>query len=305
MASWLGPPVEKYDYGTNGGSWTRQPAIICLHSTEGTGWTNYGDGASAPHFTIEPKTGEIHQHISLSVAARALKNPSGGVETNRAGVIQIEMIGTCDPKHRGDSKWNYLPDMTQATADRIRKLLDMIHDALPAIPLTTSVKFEPYPDPGYGSGYPRLSSSAWKSYKGILGHQHVSENDHGDPGHIPIDLILGDAPPPPRGQAYMFSIQQKGQSAKWISDGQTRRWIPAADDWNRLVAAKCISNSPLIADTAEQLTACGGPVAVDTQLPPDYPLEDTGWVSWGLVPDDDADDAAADDGGPLHRTRVE
>ena len=280
MASWLGPPVEKYDYGTNGGSWTRQPALICIHSTEGTGWTNYQDGSVAPHFTIEPKTGEIHQHISMGHAARALAHPSGTPETNRAGVIQIEVIGTCDPSHKGESKWNYLPAMSDAQADNIGKLLDMIVKAIPAIPLTTPAKFEPYPEPSYGSNYPRMSTSTFAKAVGVIGHQHVPSNSHGDPGDIPITKILGDPAPPPRGQATMFSIQQKGQSAKWISDGQTRRWVPDSAAWDKLVAAKCISNSPLLTDNAQQLTDCGGPVKVDTELPPGYTPEEAGWVEW-------------------------
>ena len=301
VASWLGPPVIKRDFGTNGGSWTRQPAIIVIHSTEGTSTTDYQDGANAPHFTLDPEDGTIWQHISLGHAARALKNPSGGVETNRGGAIQIELIGTCDPKHRGDKGWNYLPDMDNATAQRIRKLLDMIHDAIPAIPLTTSVAFEPYPDPGYGSGHPRVSSSTWKSYKGVLGHQHVPENDHGDPGDIPIATILGDPAPPPRGQAYMFAIQQKGQSAKWISDGQTRRWVPDSAAWDKLVAAHCISNSPLLTDSAQQLTDCGGPVTIGTELPPGYTPQDAGWVSWE-TPEDAQLDVPLGDGGPEQLT---
>ena len=191
MATWLGPPVEKYDYGTNGGSWTRQPALICLHSTEGTGWTNYNGGSVAPHFTIEPKSGEIHQHISMSHAARALAHPSGTPETNRAGVIQIEIIGTCDPSHRGQSSWNFLPDMSDAQAANIGKLVDMIRKAIPAIPLKVAAEFEPYPEPSYGSGHPRMSTSAFAKAVGVLGHQHVPSNSHGDPGNIPIDKILG------------------------------------------------------------------------------------------------------------------
>ena len=232
MASWLGPPVEKYDYGTNGGSWTRKPAIIVLHSTEGTGWTNYGDGASAPHFTIEPKTGEIHQHVSLGYAARALKNTSGGVETNRGGAIQIEMIGTCDPKHRNDSKWNYLPDMDDATAGRIYALLKMISDAC-GIPLTTSVEFEPYPDPGYGSGYPRVSASTWNGYKGVMGHQHVPENDHGDPGNIPIALILGsgdDMSPAYVHVSVAEPVDLPGNSWRWVTWDSIGGGVGSASD---------------------------------------------------------------------------
>jgi hypothetical protein len=278
MASWLGPPVEKYDYGTNGGSWTRQPALICIHSTEGTGWTNYQDGAVAPHFTIEPKTGEVHQHISMGHAARALAHPSGTPETNRAGVIQIEVIGTCDPVHKGDSRWNYLPSMSDAQAEHIRDLLDRIVDAIPKIPLTTPAKFEPYPEPSYGSNYPRMSTSTFAKAVGVIGHQHVPSNSHGDPGDIPISKILGDPAPPPRGQATMFSCQVKGQSAKWVSDSQTRRWIPDTAAWNALVNAKCISNSPLLATSDQMLTDCAGPVAPGTELPPGYTATQAGWI---------------------------
>jgi N-acetylmuramoyl-L-alanine amidase len=197
MASWLGPPVIKRDFGTNGGSWTRQPALIVIHSTEGTGTTDYQDGQVAPHFTLDPETGQIWQHISLAYAARALAHPSGTPETNRAGTVQIEVIGTCDPDHRGDAGWTYLPDMDAAMAGRVRKLLDMIHAAIPAIPLTTSVTFEPYPEPSYGGGHPRLSTSAFASAKGLIGHQHVPNNSHGDPGNIPISLILGSGDPVP------------------------------------------------------------------------------------------------------------
>jgi hypothetical protein len=193
MASWLGPPVEKYDYGTNGGSWTRQPAVIVIHSTEGKGWTNYNNGSVAPHFTIEPKSGEIHQHISLAHAARALAHPSGTPETNRAGAVQIEVIGTCDPANKGKSGWNYLPDMSDAQCANLNALLVMIEKAC-GIALTAAAEFEAYPEPGYGSGYPRLSDSAWSKVKGVVGHQHVPSNTHGDPGNIPIERILDDMP---------------------------------------------------------------------------------------------------------------
>src|SRR5215471_9696728 len=110
MADWLSN-CTKQDWGTNGGSWTRQPAIICIHSTEGNSFPGYNSGQSAPHFTIDVRTNEKRQHVSMGLAARALANPSGGVETNRAGVIQIEVIGTCDPSKKNNSGWLYLPTM--------------------------------------------------------------------------------------------------------------------------------------------------------------------------------------------------
>ena len=234
MAGWLGKPVEKYDYGTTGGSWTRQPALIVIHSTEGTGWTNYQNGSVAPHFTIEPKSGEIHQHVSLAYAARALAHPSGTPETNRAGAIQIETIGTCDPNNKGKGSWNYLPDMDSQQCANIAALLQMIHGAIPAIPLTRSVEFEPYPDPGYGDGHPRMSNSTWSSYKGVCGHQHVPSNSHGDPGDIPIDEILNGTSN--GGDFDMMGVVQVDKEApEFLYTGTLLVWIQNTDQRSRLL----------------------------------------------------------------------
>lgn len=188
MADWL-EGIKRQDFGTNGGSWTRQPAIIVLHSTEtgDGGWPGYDSGNSAPHFTIDPRTGEVRQHISMAHAARALRNPSGGVETNRGGAIQIEIIGTCDPERDGDAGWTFLPDWSNWGS--LGNLVSRI-GAECNIPLQSSVTFRAFPGSYGENASQRLSGSAWNSYKGVLGHQHVPENDHGDPGDINIDEIL-------------------------------------------------------------------------------------------------------------------
>jgi len=234
VATWLGPPVEKYDYGTTGGSWTRQPAVIVLHTTEGTGWTNYNGGSVAPHFTIQPKTGEIHQHISLAYAARALAHPSGTPETNRAGAVQIEIIGSCDPARRGDSGWFYVPDMTDEQCAHIKALLDMIHDAT-GIGLVEAASFEPYPEPSYGDGYPRLSNSQWSSVRGIVGHQHVPSNSHGDPGNIPLDRILKTANESEGDFEMMGYVKTSDKSAQFVYTGAALVWLQDADHRSRLL----------------------------------------------------------------------
>lgn len=83
--------------GNSGGSWAAgYPARGVLHTTEGStasGATSaYSKNNSWPHFTVGP-TGKVFQHLAINVAARALKNLSGGVETNRAHAIQIEIVG--------------------------------------------------------------------------------------------------------------------------------------------------------------------------------------------------------------------
>jgi len=234
MATWLPAPVEKYDYGTTGGSWTRQPAVIVLHSTEGTGWTNYNGGSVAPHFTIEPKSGEIHQHVSLAYAARALAHPSGTPETNRAGAVQIEIIGTCDPARRGQSGWNFLPDMSDSQCEHIRALLDMISSAC-GIKLVESANFEPYPEPSYGGGYPRLSDSAWASVKGIVGHQHVPDNSHGDPGNIPIERILSGSTNDEGDFEMMGYVKTDDKSAQFLYTGTELVWLQDSDHRSRML----------------------------------------------------------------------
>jgi hypothetical protein len=77
------------------GPFTGGPFKIVHHTTEGSS----ADGAMAaflahrsdPHFTVDGTT--IYQHIDTAKAARALRNPPGGVETNTDSAVQIELVG--------------------------------------------------------------------------------------------------------------------------------------------------------------------------------------------------------------------
>lgn len=189
MATWLSG-AKRQSWGRDGGSFTTSPDKILLHSTETGTFPGYGRGASAPHFTIDLGNGEVRQHSPMNRAARALRNASGGVQTNRDGVIQIEIIGTCDKNFARKHGYPYLPDMTDEMAGRLKWLLQKICAAIPAIPLRTSVAWKSYPS-SYGNSSVRMSNSQWTRYKGILGHQHAPENTHGDPGDLPMEKILG------------------------------------------------------------------------------------------------------------------
>jgi peptidoglycan hydrolase-like protein with peptidoglycan-binding domain len=168
-----------------------EPDIACLHTTEGMSWPGYSGGGEAPHKTIRA-TGRgnltVRRHIPLGQYAKALMNLPGGVETNRRGVVQVELVGTCDPKHKDDPAWYYWPDADDATlkalADELRPDLTLYGIALDAPP------FLPYPA-SYGSrSGQRFSFAKWLGYSGIVGHQHVPENDHGDPGAFPVDRLI-------------------------------------------------------------------------------------------------------------------
>jgi hypothetical protein len=186
MATWINAPgLSRQDFSSKGGSFTRPPAIIALHSTEGSNYPSaatYNNGGSAPHFTINPKQRSARQHFPLSMSACALVNKTGGVQTNRGGAIQFELIGyaknIATAYNNGD--WDYVATIVKAAADAC------------GIPLTSTVSWVAYPA-SYGlKAKQRLSNAAWNAYRGILGHQHVPENDHGDPGNIwgPLSAAL-------------------------------------------------------------------------------------------------------------------
>ncbi len=103
------PPADddsqRFDDNYPGTVWSYPLEKVCLHTTETTGWPSYNGGSSAPNFTGKPnfdkKIIEWRQHFPANESSRALKNPSGGVETNKDKVIQVELVGTCDPSAHG------------------------------------------------------------------------------------------------------------------------------------------------------------------------------------------------------------
>ena len=174
---------------------------IVWHTTETTALPGYEGGARAPNLTAVPdfakKRMVWHQHFDFDVSARALRNPPGGVETNRRGVTQVEVVGTCDPKlhqtltrsgkaHLFSEK---LPDWAIRDLGKFARWAQDNHK----VPLTSSVSFKRF-DASFGlrNGV-RLSASGWNAFRGHCGHQHVPENDHGDPGAFPIAAILSAA----------------------------------------------------------------------------------------------------------------
>ena len=200
MTDWLSG-VDRQDFGTTGGSWTGGPAKIVVHTTETTGWPGYQGGATCPHFTVRwtGKALEVRQHVSLGHASRALKNLAGGVQTNRDSAIQVEVIGTCDrggAAHRaGAFLWDDAPDEALAALGGfLRRLAGEAR-----VPLHVMGDWVDYPA-SYGfRAAQRMSLSEWDNFSGICGHQHVPENDHGDPGAMKvahaIALASGTTPP--------------------------------------------------------------------------------------------------------------
>ena len=138
------------------------------HTTETNGLPNYG--GSAPHFTLDPATGRLWQHIPLNLGARALK-PGG---PNFWNAVQVELLGFAKDSHT----W---PD---GSYRRIAKLARWIESNF-GVPRGCGVTFK-----GDHSTPHLPSFEAFKSYAGHIGHQHVPGNTHWDPGALKINLVL-------------------------------------------------------------------------------------------------------------------
>lgn len=166
---------------------------LLLHSTETSGWPGYSSGASAPTITYNPwvAAGERwRQHCYIDRSARALRDPSGtAVRENQDGVVQVEIIGYCDPalaRKYGHAISN-LPDHAY---EDIGHFLAFLHTEY-AVPLVRAGEWDTYPP----ADSIRMSGPEYDRFRGMLGHQHASGNTHGDPGmtNAQVDRILAVA----------------------------------------------------------------------------------------------------------------
>ena len=189
MALWSRADSKTQWYGGRYPGVAITPRVAVLHCTEGTGWPVYQDGAVAPHFTaradFSARRLDFRQHFTTTRNARALRNPAGGVETNTAGAVQIEIVGTCD--RRASFRAETLR-MWELPAWAVRDLgvwvawLHAEHD----IPFVSADRWPAYPNDDSA----RFTGREWLDFDGVCGHLHVPENDHQDPGDIPVGEIL-------------------------------------------------------------------------------------------------------------------
>lgn len=176
--SWY-PSARRVPASRSGGSHAAAVRKVVLHTTESDSYrpstSSYFGHQNWPHLTLD-RPGLFVQHIGFDRSAYALANASGGVETNRAGVIQIEIVGRA---------------AGGITAEQVMALREFGPwlEANSDVPFRQAAEFLRYPD-SYGGSRVRLAPQAWLSAVGWLGHQHVPENSHGDPGAIPVAAIF-------------------------------------------------------------------------------------------------------------------
>jgi hypothetical protein len=159
------------------GAYSGDPFKIVHHTTEGSTASGamgaYKAHKSDPHFTVDSTT--IYQHIDTSVAARSLKNPPGGVQTNKDSAIQIEVVGFAGkPKNK-------------ETLKNVAKLCRWIEETH-KVP-----KVWPNGLPRRGSRDPgrhNRNATNWNTKGGHYGHSHVPENDHWNPGYTEAEVEI-------------------------------------------------------------------------------------------------------------------
>jgi hypothetical protein len=204
---------QAYFYGTGQYSGSDME-VNCgvVHTTEGRTLPSYNGGAIAPTVTgvpdIKAKRIRWYQHYDVDESARALANKLGGVSTNTANAFQIELVGTCDDskaKTWGGTRagvdylhWPTAPDWALAEVAWLVRWLYDYHN----VPMTCVKDWLAYGKdsrrPGitpasYGASPARMSFAEWQAFKGWCGHQHVPENDHGDPGSMDFARVIEHA----------------------------------------------------------------------------------------------------------------
>lgn len=181
MIAWN--PAATKEVLEDAGTYLGGPYRGVLHTTEGDSYGGalaaYRANRSAPHFTVAGA--QVYQHVPINRASRSMQNLPGGVETNRWSAVQIEVVA-----HAANPVW--LPETIEAT----RNLMAWVEQQTGV--RANAPRFLAYPA-SYGLKAPqRMGNQAWMRWDGWCGHQHVPENDHGDPGAIPITALLVRGP---------------------------------------------------------------------------------------------------------------
>jgi len=163
--------VQKSISGPSG-TFTGGPYKIVHHTTEGStaqgAFSAFKKHRSDPHFTVDATA--IYQHVDTGQGARALRNAPGGVQTNRDGAIQIEVVGFA---HRPKTK------PTLRNLARLCRWLEATHAIPPVWPNGPPKPAKNDHDPGNHNRDP----STWNTQGGHYGHCHVPENTHWDPAY--------------------------------------------------------------------------------------------------------------------------
>lgn len=171
MSAWLptghheGLEISHHPASDAGDFVTAKPKIV-WHTTEGTSLSGAIETLTAngdePHFVVSNDGRQVVQFIGMDRTSKSLRHPSGTPETNRAHCIQVEICGFAAQSHQ----W---PDT---------KYVGLAHLAL-LIERFAHVERRTH----VGWANPRrIAAGNFAGTGGHVGHMHVPNNDHVDPG---------------------------------------------------------------------------------------------------------------------------
>lgn len=172
------------------------PNVVVLHTTETGSWPGYSGGATAPNLTVLPdvvnKRLRFRQHFPVDMSSRALRNESGGVETNTLNAVQVELVGTCSKDYARKYGYFYWPDAPDWALKQLAAFLQWLEGEWKEFPLKDAAPrgWRAYPSSYGNSNGQRMTFAEWRNAYGVCGHQHVPENVHGDPGDFSIQRLL-------------------------------------------------------------------------------------------------------------------
>lgn len=175
------PPASHVQPRPAGGATWDHVEKLVLHTTETRGWPGYPD--FAPHLTYDPVSHTFRQHVPLTRSSTTLADPSStAVRENRDFAIQVEIVAYCDPKLA--AKYGHgIDDLDDRAVRDLAELAAWLHGH-GGLELALAPGWLPFPRSA-GATRNRMSGPDYDAFRGVLGHEHVSGNDHGDPGAPP------------------------------------------------------------------------------------------------------------------------
>lgn len=183
-------------------------------------FTGSGKGR-APHLLWDPFTGAFAQFFPATSRSKAVFDAAGGVRTNRAGAVVIQIEALFFPHCRvGGSVFAKLVDTPCKGWRTLNAWINSwgVPDVWP-MGRPTSLSRNTCP------------TGVWRSQGGWYAHAHVPENDHVDPGSWPA-FVSQPSEPSPSGPRF-----EPFPGASFFQAGRTSPVIAAMH--GRLVAVGC------------------------------------------------------------------
>lgn len=166
-------------------TYTGGPKKLVIHTTEGysleAAESAYKAKGVTPQFTVCFVTRRWAQHIDTDSGGSAMRNESGGVQTNRDGAVQVEIVGfAAYTQDISDDDLRWLGGIIRLICERegidVHRHPKFVGTEAGTIATNTAPQ--------------RMSYADWDNFNGVCGHQHVPENHHWDPGRFPYERML-------------------------------------------------------------------------------------------------------------------